>query len=62
MIQNHAHGKKMKATPGKNTLLATTANNVMLTVASRGSACGRESSLFHSEIPARGDGPLAVRT
>jgi len=62
MIENHAHGKKMKATPGKNTLLAATANSDMLTVASRGSASGRESSLFQSEIPAKGDGPLAVRT
>lgn len=62
MIENHAHGKKMKASPGKNTLLATTANNVMLTVASRGSASGRENSPFQSEIPAKGACPSAVRT
>ncbi len=62
MMQNHAHGKKMKATPRKNTLLAAMANNDMLTAASRGSASGRESSLFYSEIPARGAGPQAVRS
>ena len=49
----HAHDTKMKCTPGKNTLLAATANNDMLTVASGGSASGRESSLFQSEIPAK---------
>jgi hypothetical protein len=54
--------KKMKATLRKNTLLAETANNDMLTIASRGSASGRESSPFQSEIPAKGAGPLAVRT
>jgi hypothetical protein len=51
----------MKCTPGKNSLLAATANNDMLTVASEGSASVRESSPFQSEISAKGDGPQAVR-
>jgi len=53
MKGTHAHEMKMKCTTGKNTLLAAAAKNDMLTVASGGSASGRESSLFQSEIPAR---------